>query len=141
VARRVCGIFLSAVREIPGLARLERVNPEGKRGCGPGTLLASYRSARSPGSKDVSPVLHTILLVEADEVVRNQRVHQLLREGHIVLTAADASDAIATLRHYVGAIDAVVAGAEMPRVSAVRPGTPVLVVSGDAGPAIQVSSA
>jgi CheY-like chemotaxis protein len=86
-------------------------------------------------------VLQTILLVEGDEVVRDQRVHQLLRAGHIVLTAADAADAVATLRHFVGPIDAVIAGAEMPGVAAVRPGTPVLVVSGDDGLAAPISSA
>jgi two-component system cell cycle sensor histidine kinase/response regulator CckA len=85
------------------------------------------------------PEPDTILLVENNEVTRDVRMRALLPAGYIVLSASDVDDAIATLEHYVGAIDLVVAddvtrpgGRQLlKRTEAIRPGTPVLFTSGE----------
>jgi PAS domain S-box-containing protein len=85
------------------------------------------------------PNVTTVLLVEDEEIVRRS-LHQALSDaGFRVLQAGGAREALAASEHYPGSIDMVVTDVVMPgmsgrelaeRLAEVRPGVPVLFISG-----------
>jgi PAS domain S-box-containing protein len=81
----------------------------------------------------------TILLVEDEDMVRRLAEQSLVRAGYHVLVADGATEALRIARAHEGTIDLVVTDVVMPelpgpelvaRLEAVRPGVPVLYVSG-----------
>jgi signal transduction histidine kinase len=101
--------------------------------------VAAPRQLPSPTHADA-----TILVVEDEEQVRMLTHTVLTRVGYRVLEATSASEAIRLLTEYQGAIDLLLTDVVMPemrgmelasRAEAVRPGLPVLFMSGytDAG--------
>ena len=84
----------------------------------------------------------TILLVEDDEQVRHQVARGLEEEGYRVVEAANGVDALEAARRADGTLDLVVTDVSMPvmsgrelarRLAEIRPGLPVLFISGYPG--------
>ncbi len=93
---------------------------------------APQREAPAPGEE-------SILLVEDEGVVRNLVAEILERSGYTVLQAADGPSALELLRRHTGEIDLLVTDVVMPgmsgpevasAVTAMKPGTQVLYISG-----------
>jgi PAS domain S-box-containing protein len=87
----------------------------------------------------------TILIVEDEDAIREVTRRILVRAGYYVLTCASGVEAIAMVEGYPGQIDLLVTDVIMPqmlgrevatRVQALRPGTPVLFMSGYAQPVL-----
>jgi DNA-binding response OmpR family regulator len=84
-----------------------------------------------------------VLVVEDDEVLRFSMAALLVQEGYLVLTAATARDALATLREPLVPPGVVVLDIGLPdasgldlcaRVRELYPGLPVIVCTGEASP-------
>jgi PAS domain S-box-containing protein len=87
----------------------------------------------------VKPGTETVLLVEDEPVVRQLVAEILESNGYTVLQAADGASAIEVLRRHVGGIGLLLTDVVMPgmsgrdvarAVTAMRPGTPILYMSG-----------
>jgi two-component system, cell cycle sensor histidine kinase and response regulator CckA len=87
----------------------------------------------------------TILIVEDEDAIREVTRRILVRSGYYVLTCASGVEAISMVEGYPGQIDLLVTDVIMPqmlgrevatRVQALRPGTPVLFMSGYAQPVL-----
>lgn len=81
----------------------------------------------------------TLLLVEDEEMVRELACHALRRYGYNVLEAANGNEAISVSERHAGRIDLLVSDAVMPgmnglelaeKLTAARPGMPVVIISG-----------
>jgi PAS domain S-box-containing protein len=81
----------------------------------------------------------TVLVVEDENVVRQLVAEILETNGYVVLQAADGASAIEVLRRHVGGLDLLLTDVVMPgmsgrdvarAVTTMRPGTPVLFMSG-----------
>jgi two-component system cell cycle sensor histidine kinase/response regulator CckA len=121
-----------------------RVDSEPGRGTTMHLLLPRRTDAVVPvPTNDVAPeLLHgqeTILVTEDEDTVRTVAVAALERRGYRVLAAADGDAALAISRAFPGRIDLLVTDVVMPgmngreladRLTKVRPGMPVLYVSG-----------
>jgi len=88
----------------------------------------------------------TVLLAEDEVTVRRLAVRVLQRGGFAVLEAADGEEALSVARDFPGALDLLVTDLVMPRMGGrelagrlrgVRPGVPVVYVSGYAEEAVQ----
>ncbi|HEY2326619.1 MAG TPA: GAF domain-containing protein [Gaiellaceae bacterium] len=99
---------------------------------GSGQSAATVESTPAPGTG-------TVLLVEDESVVRQLVAEILEASGYSVLQAADGASAIEVLRRHVGTLDLLLTDVVMPgmsgrdvarAVTAMRPGTPVLFMSG-----------
>lgn len=86
----------------------------------------------------------TVLLVEDDEATRDAMTAILVREGYLVLTAANGHDAMSVLRTPLSSIDVVLLDIHLPDISGadlcvrlreIQPEVPVIVCSGEAEPA------
>ena len=111
---------------------LPRVQPEAPKGPEPAQPAASRGS-------------ETLLLVEDEESVRRLARKILARQGYTVLEAANGVEALELCARHAGRIDLVVSDVVMPfmsgveltdRLQAVRPGLPVLLMSGYTGDAL-----
>jgi len=87
----------------------------------------------------------TILIVEDEDAIREVTRRILVRSGYYVLTCSSGVEALAIVEGYPGQIDLLVTDVIMPqmlgrevatRVQALRPGTPVLFMSGYAQPVL-----
>jgi PAS domain S-box-containing protein len=87
----------------------------------------------------------TVLIVEDEDAIREVTRRILVRAGYYVLTCASGVEAIGMVEGYPGQIDLLVTDVIMPqmlgrevatRVQALRPGTPVLFMSGYAQPVL-----
>jgi CheY-like chemotaxis protein len=105
--------------------------------------VAGARPERPPAvSVRAAPGTGTILLAEDEAGVRHVAVRVLERQGYRVLAAADALGCLALAAGEPGRIDLLLTDVVMPdldgrrlheRLEAVRPGVPVLYMSGYAG--------
>jgi DNA-binding response OmpR family regulator len=85
----------------------------------------------------------TLLVVEDDEALRFALAALLVREGYLVLTAATARDALATLRWRLEPVEVVILDVRLPdvggaelcaRLRELYPHLPVIVCTGEATP-------
>jgi PAS domain S-box-containing protein len=92
----------------------------------------------------------TILLVEDEAAVRSAARQALVRQGYTVLTAAEATEAMAIVEGHEGELHLVVSDVVMPgidgptlvvRLKVLRPGLRALLMSGYAGDALSRSDA
>jgi PAS domain S-box-containing protein len=99
--------------------------------------------AQSPGVPRALRGTETVLVVEDEDALREVTRRILSRNGYAVLTSENGPEAIALLRTYEGVIDLLLTDVIMPqmpgketaeRVQKVRPGLPVLYMSGYAQP-------
>ena len=61
----------------------------------------------------------TILVAEDDEAIRRLLQGMLERDGHLVLCARDASEALAISFHHPGRLDLLVSDIDMPRMDGI----------------------
>jgi DNA-binding response OmpR family regulator len=101
------------------------------------------RPERDGDGADGEPRQPTVLVVEDDESTRFAMATLLAQEGYLVLTAATAHDALATLHCPLSAIDVVLLDVHLPDASGIdicarlreqHPGLPVIVCTGEATP-------
>jgi nitrogen-specific signal transduction histidine kinase/CheY-like chemotaxis protein len=110
-------------------------------------LATATADARARSAGDASRAARTILLVEDYRRVRELARKVLTRQGYRVLAAASGDEALEIVRAYSGSVDVIVTDVVMPglsgpelvaRVQELRPGIPVLYISGDARGALSV---
>lgn len=103
-----------------------------------GAMDAPSPAAAVPRTTTVSAT-GTVLLVEDENVVRQLVAEILENNGYAVLQAGDGASAIEVLRRHVGELDLLLTDVVMPgmsgrdvarAVTTMRPGTPVLYMSG-----------
>jgi two-component system cell cycle sensor histidine kinase/response regulator CckA len=117
---------------------------------GGGSTFTIYLPASAPGPEPdaaeseparaaVQATAETVLLVEDEDLVRQLTREILLRNGYVVLEAADGAEALRVVTQYEGEIDLMVTDVVMPRMSGnelvgharpLRPDMRVLYVSG-----------
>jgi PAS domain S-box-containing protein len=111
------------------------------------TVEAPVVTAVSPSAPGSAEAAHsgTILLVEDEDALRQVTSRVLTRAGYEVLAAAGGDQALGIARNHPGPIDLLLTDVMMPdmfgnevadRIQAIRPGTPVLFMSGYAQPVL-----
>jgi PAS domain S-box-containing protein len=109
-------------------------------------VITAADGADTPDPLATEPAPHeTVLLVEDEDALRQVAARILGRAGYQVLTANGGAQAIHTAKTHPGPIDLLLTDVIMPKmtgndvaahVTAVRPGTPVLYMSGYAEPVL-----
>jgi DNA-binding response OmpR family regulator len=108
--------------------------------------MASRGAAQSENGEDrdgTGEPQPTVLVVEDDEAARFAMAALLVREGYLVLTAANCHDAMSILRSPLSPIDVALLDVHLPDASGIDlcarlreqyPGIPVIVCTGEATP-------